>query len=594
MPQRRRSKFSLVLGSVAALAVASPFISHVTTDTSPEVRSAQSSSASESAAQIADVALASIPDLSIPLKEFTGIDLSALLRLGLNVLAAATGTDLPTDDPRSKPKVDSEPSPRQEIPSEMSVKEITGEEPFRMVALTSNGPTAPAAAVRARQSDGGWGPWLSTAPADTSPGRHLQGTDPVFVGTTNTVQLLVPSIQNPAVPSEQPRPPLPVVPPLVTAYTPAALTQPLVRSPAKEGDLSAVLIEPGSGPASPLKSADTNASPGFSVITRAQWGADESLRCEAPVYDEFLGGAVVHHTAGSNEYSKEESADIVRGIYAYHAQTLGWCDIGYNALVDKYGQIFEGRAGGLDKPVQGAHTGGFNENTVGVAMMGDYTSTQPTSSEINTVGTFLGWRLKLAGLDPLGRTTMYSEGTEFTSFPEGAAVDIPIISAHRDLGNTADPGEQGYAQMDTIRTIAASYGDGSDPTPQTATPSDNSSLKPPVSTTHSNPQESATATKWAASGAQDGPLGGPVETDSPTPGGLIRTNYQNGAIYEIAGNAWVVLGRIYEAWKAAGAENSMLGLPISDEYNTVNGPRSDFEGGSLLFDPHTGAVSRLP
>ena len=594
MPQRRRSKFSLVLGSVAALAVASPFVSHVTTDTSLEVRSAQSSSASESAAQIADVALASIPDLSIPLKELTGIDLSALLRLGLNVLAEVAGTDLPTDDPRSRPKVDSEPSTSQEIPSEMSVKEITREDPFRMVALTSNGPTAPAAAVRARQTDGGWGPWLSTAPADTSAGGHVQGTDPVFVGTTNTVQLLVPSIQNPAVSSEQPRPPLPVAAPPATAYTPAALAQPLVRSPAQEGDLSAVLIEPGSGPSSPLKSADANASPGFSVITRAQWGADESLRCEEPVYDEFLGGAVVHHTAGSNEYSKEESADIVRGIYAYHAQTLGWCDIGYHALVDKYGQIFEGRAGGLDKPVQGAHTGGFNENTVGVAMMGDYTSTQPTSSEINTVGTFLGWRLKLAGLDPLGRTTMYSEGTEFTSFPEGATVDIPIISAHRDLGNTADPGEQGYAQMDTIRTIAASYGDGSDPTPQATTPSGNTDLKTPVSTTHSNQQESATATKWVASGAQDGPLGGPGETDSTIPGGLIRTTYQNGAIYEIAGNAWVVLGRIYEAWKAAGAENSSLGLPISDEYNTVNGPRSDFVGGSLLFDPHTGAVSRLP
>lgn len=79
---------------------------------------------------------------------------------------------------------------------------------------------------------------------------------------------------------------------------------------------------------------------GPKVITRAQWGADESIRCATPTIDDFIGGATVHHTAGSNDYSKSESAEIVRAIYAYHAQTLGWCDIGYNALVDKYGQIF--------------------------------------------------------------------------------------------------------------------------------------------------------------------------------------------------------------------------------------------------------------
>ncbi|MCJ0905210.1 N-acetylmuramoyl-L-alanine amidase [Rhodococcus sp. ARC_M6] len=594
MPQQRRSKFSLVLGSVVALAVASPLISHVTTSTSVEVRSTQSALASESATQIADVVLATVPDLSIPLEELTGVDLSALLRLGLNVVAGSTGSALPTNDLLPRPTVESEPSPMQEIPPEMSVKEITREDPFRMVALTSSGLTAPAAAVRARQSDGGWGPWLSTSSTDTLAGRGLQGTDPVFVGTTNAVQLLVPSIQDQSVPDEQPSPLPPDVPAPATAYAPAALAQPLVRSPGQNSDVSAVLIEPGSGPASPPKSDGTDASPGFSVISRAQWGADESLRCEEPVYDEFLGGAVVHHTAGSNEYSKEESADIVRGIYAYHAQTLGWCDIGYNALVDKYGQIFEGRAGGLDKPVQGAHTGGFNENTVGVAMMGDYTSEEPTSSEINTVGTFLGWRLKLAALDPLGRTTMYSEGTEFTSFPEGAAVDVPIISAHRDLGNTADPGEKGYAQMDTIRNIAASYSAGSDPAPQNTAVPDNTRLNPLLGKEDPKPEESATLAKWTLSGARDGPLGHPVASDFPTPEGIIRSNYQHGAIYEIVGNAWVILGRIYEAWKALGAENSTLGLPISDEYHTVDGERSDFEGGSLLFDTYTGTVTRLP
>ena len=79
-------------------------------------------------------------------------------------------------------------------------------------------------------------------------------------------------------------------------------------------------------------------------------------------------------------------------------------------LVDRFGQIFEGRFGGLDRPVQGAHAGGFNENTVGIAMMGNFVNTPAPAATIESVGKYLGWRLKLANLNP-GFTTMYSEGT---------------------------------------------------------------------------------------------------------------------------------------------------------------------------------------
>lgn len=81
------------------------------------------------------------------------------------------------------------------------------------------------------------------------------------------------------------------------------------------------------------------------IISRAEWGADESLRCGSPQYDNGIRAAVVHHTAGNNDYSPLESAGIVKAIYTYHSKTLGWCDIAYNALVDKYGQVFEGSAG---------------------------------------------------------------------------------------------------------------------------------------------------------------------------------------------------------------------------------------------------------
>ena len=97
-----------------------------------------------------------------------------------------------------------------------------------------------------------------------------------------------------------------------------------------------------------------------------------AMRCPNPQYDKVIRAGIVHHTAGSNEYAPEDSAGIIRSIYEYHTRTLGWCDIAYNALVDKYGQVFEGRAGGMTRPVEGAHTGGFNRDTWGVAMLGNF------------------------------------------------------------------------------------------------------------------------------------------------------------------------------------------------------------------------------
>ena len=130
------------------------------------------------------------------------------------------------------------------------------------------------------------------------------------------------------------------------------------------------------------------------IINRAQWGADESMRCGNPQYDNGIRAGIVHHTAGSNDYAPEDSAGIVRSIYEYHTRTLGWCDIAYNALVDKYGQVFEGRAGGIDKPVEGAHTGGFNRDTWGVAMLGNFDHVAADARfSCGPPAGLLGWRL---------------------------------------------------------------------------------------------------------------------------------------------------------------------------------------------------------
>jgi len=125
--------------------------------------------------------------------------------------------------------------------------------------------------------------------------------------------------------------------------------------------------------------------------------------------------------------------------------------------VDKYGQIFEGAAGGVDKAVIGAHAGGFNTGTVGVSMMGDYTSTAPTEPELNSVARYLAWQSGIWGLDPHGSTQLTSGGGSYTQFPEGTVVTVPQLMGHRDVDITACPGDVGYTYLGNIRDRAASY-----------------------------------------------------------------------------------------------------------------------------------------
>ncbi len=110
------------------------------------------------------------------------------------------------------------------------------------------------------------------------------------------------------------------------------------------------------------------------IVTRAGWKADEKIRRGRTIYAQAVRFALVHHTAGSNSYSPEQSAAIVRGIEIYHVKGNGWNDIGYNFLVDKYGQVFEGRYGGMERNVVGAHSEGFNTGSVGVALIGNNNS----------------------------------------------------------------------------------------------------------------------------------------------------------------------------------------------------------------------------
>jgi hypothetical protein len=193
-----------------------------------------------------------------------------------------------------------------------------------------------------------------------------------------------------------------------------------------------------------------------SIIPRPSWGADEKIRKGAPSYATSIGFAVVHHTAGSNKYTASQSAAIVRGIEAYHVKGNGWNDIGYNFLVDRYGQVFEGRFGGVEKNVIGAHAEGFNTGSVGVAVIGTYSDAAPPAAAQTALANLLAWRLDIAHVDSLGTVTWASGGNP--RFPAGTPVFLRAISGHRDTGFTTCPGNALYARLRAIATQVSTLG----------------------------------------------------------------------------------------------------------------------------------------
>src|SRR5262249_3312581 len=204
----------------------------------------------------------------------------------------------------------------------------------------------------------------------------------------------------------------------------------------------------------PLRRVSMTGSP--PVISRSAWGADEAIRRAAPSYARSIQFAVVHHTAGSNSYTAAQSAAIVRGIEVYHVKGNGWNDIGYNFLIDKYGQVFEGRYGGVDKNVVGAHAEGFNTGSVGVALIGTYQTTAPTAAEKTALANLLAWRLDIAHVDPLSTLTYTSGGN--ARFPVGTPVFLRAVSGHRDTGFTTCPGSVLYGQLGALARQAATAG----------------------------------------------------------------------------------------------------------------------------------------
>jgi uncharacterized protein with LGFP repeats len=454
----------------------------------------------------------------------------------------------------------------------VTVREISQATTFSMVALTGGDLTGTSARIRARRADGSWGRWYDTetlAARGDGAAAGPRGTDPVFVGNTTTVQI---SVSRPA---DAPRTSAPKSAPVAgLGYIPATTEQPLAQN------ISAILISPPQAPADTQWNPPTAVvAPGQApnIIPRAQWGADEAVHCGNRPFDQPIRAAVVHHTAESNDYQPQDSVAIMRSIYAYHTQILGWCDIAYNALVDKYGQVFEGRAGALTGPVQGDHTGGFNRDSWGVAMIGNFDDIAPTPIQLHTLGRLIGWRLGLDNINPKGTVALPSAGGENTHFPANVIATLPTIFSHRDVGATACPGNVAYGLLDEIRDTAAHF--SGPPRPEDLA---------------LQLQGGAIYDRWQAIGGLSSILGAPISPEATGDGNSRYANFEKGAMYWSADTGpQAVTGAIYDAWASLGYERGALGLPTSSEIQEPQWVKQNFQHGTLNVDRLSGRVSRV-
>jgi uncharacterized protein with LGFP repeats len=334
-------------------------------------------------------------------------------------------------------------------------------------------------------------------------------------------------------------------------------------------DLTLITVDPGTS------AADANVQQGPSatahgaavrpsIVARPQWGADETVRTCTPSEASTIKVGFVHHTAGSNSYRPEDSAGLVRGIYAYHVQGNGWCDIGYNFLVDRFGTRFEGRYGSLNQAIIGAHTLAFNTNTVGVSAMGDFTTAAAPAVMMTSISQILGWKLSLYNRDPRGTDQLTSGGGTGAKWPAGTVVRFNVVSGHRDGYATGCPGDVIYQQLASVRDATAQY------------IADSSTATTP---TNAIDQYHATTAGY---------LGAPTGPEVAVAGGAMRT-YERGNIYwSGATGAHVVWGAILVKYQSLGGPPS-IGFPTTDEVGVAGGAQSTFTGGSLFWSERTGA-----
>ncbi|MBZ6140493.1 peptidoglycan recognition protein family protein [Streptomyces olivaceus] len=202
-------------------------------------------------------------------------------------------------------------------------------------------------------------------------------------------------------------------------------------------------------------SAERYAAPRPDIVPRSVWLGDAARAQPAPRYDDKVVAVFVHHTDTPNGYDCADVPAILRGVYQGQTGARDWDDIGYNFVVDRCGTVYEGRAGGTDRAVTGAHTQGFNHRTTGIAALGTYTAGVPVPEELtDAIAAVAAWKLGGTGTDPRAEVALVSSNG-LSRFAAGATATLPAVAGHDDGYATDCPGAALAARLGDVREAAA-------------------------------------------------------------------------------------------------------------------------------------------
>ncbi|MDR0481899.1 MAG: N-acetylmuramoyl-L-alanine amidase, partial [Cellulomonadaceae bacterium] len=338
---------------------------------------------------------------------------------------------------------------------------IESEEPFQTVAVSwPLGTEVPALSVRVRDADGEWGEWFDLEDDGVVPDAGTEeakagvraGTDSLYVGQGEAIQIATAPDADPVTEADGVE--------LVLIGSPepessdATATQNAASSSQEENaapqaTISNAVYHPGDA------EVQEAASVASRIIPRSTWGATAPICAMGSASTIKL--AVVHHTAGGNGYTTQAAAmQQLRNDQRYHTQGRGWCDLGYNFVVDKWGNIYEGRQGSLDRARVGVHASGFNTETLGVSVLGNYDLVDMPSAAVNAVADVIGMRFATYKTNPRGNVNWVANSTTAKQV-KGRTYTMPTVVGHRDVAFTACPGRYGYAKLAAIRSRAGNY-----------------------------------------------------------------------------------------------------------------------------------------
>ncbi|MPZ60332.1 MAG: hypothetical protein GEU93_03355 [Propionibacteriales bacterium] len=463
---------------------------------------------------------------------------------------------------------------------------------FGLVALTWRSGTAPEGLelqVRVRE-DAEWTGWgeLEYEPEEGPSGAEAlaatrDGTAPAWVGDADGVQARVFSSSGEA---------------------PQDLQVSMIDADASPTDESPDQLATSDTTTDDVTTSGSRFTPRPDMISRRGWGADPSLtsQCDSPRAANTVRLVFVHHTVNSNEYTRSEAVRIVRSVYAYHTQSRGWCDIGYNFLVDRFGRIYEGRRGGVNVPIRGAHVSDFNTGSSGMALIGNFENTRPSKRMRGGLRRLVSWKLASFYRYPRATITMHGQR-------------LRVISGHRDAGTTACPGRYVYQWLPTLRQQVYNR-IGKPDTPnyrkwprfgpeRLGQPfygevnSIDSGRKTIFNKGHvywksdldAHVVRNGILKRWKHHNGVRGRFGYPVSDSYPVdgrPGWLQKFQGGRGYNHREVGPRLLWKGAILKRYRNSGGVKGRLGFPVREIYPVRVGTRAEFRGGWITWHRSTG------